>query len=212
MLRKYLVVLGYSGKWRCCWTTLVVFFIKMFHVRGRHQMMNSSFYVCDHANSILFSSFPHCLGWFASLTALALKRRSLEWISGLHVCSVHFEVALPFSFFCILCVCISCISISTWGSEAYFLISPLLRSHSRSPSESVMSWLKGRGVLSVTVSHLKCRRCSESFCGPWMCRGRSGRSWSGKAEAWCWGETETPHLPHLTTHNRAKKHDCARLV
>lgn len=104
MLRKYLVVLGYSGKLHRCWTTLVVFFIKMFHVRGRHQMMNSSFYVCDHANSILFSSFPHCLGWFASLTALALKRRSLEWITGLHVCSVHFEVALPFSFFCVLCV------------------------------------------------------------------------------------------------------------
>lgn len=107
MLRKYLVVLGYSGKWHRCWTTLVVFFIKMFYVRGRHQMMNSSFCVCDHANSILFSSFPHCLGWFASLTALALKRRSLEWISGLHVCSVHFEVALlflSFAYFCILCV------------------------------------------------------------------------------------------------------------
>lgn len=62
--------------------------------------------------------------------------------------------------------------------------------------------IKGWGCLfSVTVSHLKCRRCRESFCGPWMCRGRSGGSWSGKAEAWCSEETETPlqaFSPHYT--------------
>lgn len=46
-----------------------------------------------------------------------------------------------------------------------------------------------------------------------MCRGRSGGSWSGKAEAWCSGETETPSLPHLTTHNNSnKKQDWANLI
>lgn len=63
--------------------------------------------------------------------------------------------------------------------------------------------IKGGGgcPFSVTVSHLKCRRCRESFCGPWMCRWRSGGSWSGKAEAWCSEETETLTCFRFTTHN-----------
>lgn len=55
------------------------------------------------------------------------------------------------------------------------------------------AWVRESGVLvSVTVSYLKCRRCRESFCGPWLCWGRSGRSWSGKTVTWCLEETEPP--------------------
>ena len=56
-------------------------------------------------------------------------------------------------------------------------------------------------ALSVTVSHLKCRRCWESFFGPWVCWERSGGSRSGKTETWCSEETETHPSCHPTTHN-----------
>ena len=54
-------------------------------------------------------------------------------------------------------------------------------------------------ALSVTVSHLKCRRCWESFFGPWVCWERSGGTWSGKTSM-VLGRNRNPSAlsPHYT--------------
>lgn len=124
MLRKYLVVLGCSGKWHRCWTTFCWFLCKKWcFVRGRHQMTSGALCICDHTNSILFSSFPQrswmvCI--FDSISFEAMLLGVVNISPPCLLCTFWSASFFPPRCFCILWVH-SCISISTQDLGDCFL-------------------------------------------------------------------------------------------
>lgn len=143
MLRKYLVVLGYSGKWHT--TFCPFFFFSSFdkcYLREGHQMMNCCLlHLWSHQFNSLFFLSPTVLDGLHLWRYKALKQGFLElWISRLHVCSALSKQPLykffpPAYFVCIL--------VLMRASEGLFLCA-FLRSHSESPSESDVI-IKGSG-------------------------------------------------------------------
>lgn len=146
MLKKYLVVLGCSGKW-LIHLILYTFFMwnNVSNVGAsskNKQCMNifctvGTFYFCDDMKFNCLFPLPFVFDefdiWFASLTWYVLKWRSLGiwWLSYYHIPSVYSKISFLVTYIASaydsLCICWGC------GDQKNTIFQVVLQSHRRRP-------------------------------------------------------------------------------